>query len=235
MKKICAIAVAVVAMMSGVVFSATAQGGVAVPTWYDNLRPENLPKLAADGCKQVVVYSVGGSNVTPPTPTDPHDYDQFRNGEVKNYLELADLYGIKVILSVQWFVQAGTEADMTDIAKYANQFASYPALSGWYVDDEPPANDTTRIANAKRAYGLLKAATPALPNYMAFMLYQWQAQAGGWLDILVQYADAYDVLMWDCYSLYRSNKDASINNMVIMSPLRMVESCSSIHRETRHV
>jgi hypothetical protein len=185
---------ATMAIVAGFVLSAAAAS--FVPTWYDELRLEHLPKLATDGCKQVVVYSVGGSGVS---SADDH----FLNGALAKYLDTANTYGIKVIVSVMWIVQAG---DMSSLSAYAAKFKSYPALAGWYVLDEPSANDTDKIASAKHAYGILKGATPSLPIYMAFMLFQWQVEKGGVVDIPKQYKDGYDVLMWDCYSLYRGDK-----------------------------
>ena len=187
----------VMAVVTG--FISSARAVTFAPTWYDELRVEHLPKLAADGCKQVVVYAVGGSSVS---PSD----DQFLNGVLAKYLDTANTCEIKVIVSVKWIVEAGTAVDMSALAAYAAKFKSYPALAGWYVLDEPSANDTAKIANAKRAYGILKGATPSLPTYMAFMLFQWQVQKGGVLDIPKQYKDGYDVLMWDCYTLYRDDK-----------------------------
>ena len=183
------------ALMTGVVCSARA--ATFIPTWYDELRVEHLPKLAADGCQQVVVYAVGGSGV-------PAGDDHFLNGRLAQYLATANTCGIKVIVSVLWVVRAG---DMGALSTYAAQFASAPALAGWYLLDEPPANDQALIKQAVTAYGILKKATPSLPVYMAFMLFQWQVQKGGEVDIPAQYQAAYDVLMWDCYSLYRNDKN----------------------------
>ena len=190
-------------------FISSAKAASFTPIWYDNLY--HLDKLSADGCKKVLVLPSGGSEVPPPTPPDTHDYDQFRNGEVENYLNMADKRGIKVILGVYWFlrwntnhtgaqVMADMDANMASLKYYAAKFASHPALAGWYTLDEPPAGDTRLIGLAARAYGILKVAAPSLPVYMAFTFASNSSPI-----IPVQYKDSYDVFMWDCYSFFRQS------------------------------
>ena len=85
------------------------------------------------------------------------------------------------------------------LTRFIERYMDAPALSGWYLADEPSTNPTLgplSAATAERLYRAVKAEDPAHPVAIAF----------GTSDDIERVRNAYDIAMWDEYPAGRTGR-----------------------------
>jgi hypothetical protein len=187
-------AIAMVAVLVPVTNRARADGTTTVRKvdkfrvgWFDSLSGSaNLSSIRQEGMDAVMPY------------TD--------NSDVVGYLNRARESGVEVVLEIdRALVRA---ADPAAVAAWVAKYKHHPAISGWYLADEPSINASLgnpSPATLQTLYGTVKAEDPSRPVVVAF------SSSPG--DDLTAYESSYDVAMWDdypCkkYQLEYANMDA---------------------------
>jgi hypothetical protein len=133
--------------------------------------PASFVADAASAAARVAEYRNAGFNLL--GPLCGQRYDVPTNHRV---LTAAANAGIKVLVDdqrVQDAVDSGSTAQLDQVIA---DFASYPAVGGYFVRDEPPADEFSRVATVV-AY--LRAHDPAHPAYVD-VLPEWAFTTGYW-------------------------------------------------------
>jgi hypothetical protein len=143
--------------------------------WYDYLGgTANLSTIRQEGMDTVMPY---------------HE-----NADVVAYLNRARESGVQVFLEIdRAVVRTG---DSVAVAAWVAKYKAHPAISGWYLADEPSTNPTLGPMNAatlERLYRAVKAEDPARPVTVAFAT----------SDDMPSFGNAYDIAMWDEYPCKR--------------------------------
>ena len=125
------------------------------------------------------------------------------DADVLTRLNAAQATGLKVIMDIDGITQDGnrdvTAVDTTRLTQYINSFKNHPAVVGWYLADEPTNNSTSRN-NCELAYNTIKSVDTANPVYLAIC----HSDEG---NDMIDFANAYDVLMFDKYVMEQGDGD----------------------------
>ena len=139
--------------------------------WYDYLSGSgNLSGIRQEGMDAVMPYH------------DPTD--------VVAYLNKARETGVEVLLEIdKAVVKTG---DPVAVAGWVARYKSHPAISGWYLADEPSINASLGYMQAptlEKLYQAVKAEDPSRPVVVAFST----------SDDMASFSNTYDIGMWDEY------------------------------------
>ncbi|MCX6984053.1 MAG: hypothetical protein NT118_04780, partial [Lentisphaerae bacterium] len=186
-------------------------------SFYDDLVDWNTPAYINDTvCHTALPYDPFlTDNATPngiyppgyPTREAWTDAGWTRDLWVTNYLDYADAHGMKVILSCKEFVSMinanpnNPETTWEDFEIYVSTFNDHPALKGWYLADEP--TDDSFLASCTIGYNYIKSLPNSKPVYMSF---EYQSLA---LNTAINYADTYDIMMFDHYAIVKNEVEFS--------------------------
>lgn len=145
--------------------------------WYSNVFGQDPSQAIADMGGSVALYYHQG---------------YLADSTVKKRLDAAYAKGLKVIMNVDGVTQVGSDVTAVNtirIQQFVNTFKSHPAVIGWYTADEPVGN--TQLSLCIQAYNAVKGADPDRPVYLAIHRSSD--------NTVVDYAPAYDVLIYDTY------------------------------------
>ncbi len=149
--------------------AAHAAGSFQTGWWAEITEEAKLAGYAAEG--DTLVLMDGGGWYA----------DDWGRPSIQAYLDEAQKYGIRVIVSMTHSNHTPDGVDPADFAATINAFKNHPALYGWYLGDEPelfdnhdadPGDDWQipygYLAAAPGYYGLAKAADPDHPVLISF-------------------------------------------------------------------
>lgn len=137
--------------------------------------PDGPTTLAAEGANITIGYH----------------YPMANDLQIRAWLDQACLNGLQVIVETPRLANATyISPDVARITNFINTFKNHPAVYGWYIADEPAADAHAAI---KAGYDLVKS-LDGKPVFICFTL-----DTGLPPGIMDVYADAYDILLMDCY------------------------------------
>ncbi|MEM8783921.1 MAG: hypothetical protein AAGE65_13835 [Planctomycetota bacterium] len=124
---------------------APASSGAEAPLWWyaSTTSNQSLPaQIAGDGVSNAIVYNTRGD-----LPA------------ARTFLDRAAAAGVGVVMDVgRDFVAAG---DLGSLENYVNELKDHPALTGWYLYDEPNEIGIT-VGEADAAYRRVRSLSPLL-------------------------------------------------------------------------
>ncbi len=104
------------------------------------------------------------------------------------FLELAQANGLKVMYNLNGKGWTRIENYESEFRAYIRKFKNHPAISMWYLYDEPKIGEVPKL---RRLYRILKDETPDIPVGIAM----------NWTEDFMRYADIYDVILPDIYTV----------------------------------
>ncbi len=156
--------------------------------WLRVNQPQMLAQFAAEGNTLIL----GESAIWYTNPGDP---------TIKNFLDEAHKYGMKVILGMSKAEQMPT----TNFVNAVNAHKNHPALYGWFIADEPELYGWyihDYLAVNPGFYRLLKANDPNHPAFISFnQPYAGSLWTTNWNRIR-QWYDVSDLVAIHAYSTY---------------------------------
>lgn len=143
--------------------------------WIDRVeRPQTPAKVAQEGINLLIPYT--------------HSYQQ---PTIETYLNNARENGIKVFLEP--YREPVRNEDAAAVAEFVRTYKDDPAVAGWYLYDEPAANEISP-QTLEISYRAIKAEDPNHPIAVVF--------ASSQTAKVPQYLNAMDIYMIDRYPLF---------------------------------
>jgi hypothetical protein len=149
--------------------------------WYDWVENSDVSKkVSIKGINLLMPYVGKGKNYVP---------KNLDHSKIKSFLDEANKFKIKVLLEI--YTPLVESEDISGIKNFIRTYKRHPAVHGWHLYDEPEIKKPNPIKpeSLVRIYQAIKAEDKAKPVAIVFTN----------PTKIEPYADAMDILMWDCY------------------------------------
>ncbi len=149
--------------------------------WYDWVENSDVSKkVSVQGINLLMPYVSKSKNYA------PKDLEPVK---IKSFLDEANKFKVKVLLEI--YVPLVESEDISGIKDFIRTYQHHPAVYGWHLYDEPEMKKPNPInpESLVRIYQAIKSEDKTKPVAIVFTD----------PTKIEPYADAMDILMWDCY------------------------------------